>query len=201
MRVIAGDLGGRRIVAPDGTSTRPTTDRVREAIFNSLGSAGLIEGALVADLYAGSGAVGIEALSRGAAHCTFVERDRAALRALDQNLRTLGLTDRATVLSTDALTAAAAGLDVDIVLADPPYGFDGWDRLLERIRAGIVVAESARPLAAPSGWELTRARTYGRTHVSFLERREHTESNDETDVDSSVNPERGGPGQVDFPEP
>ena len=90
-RVVAGELGGRRLVSPDGTSTRPTTDRVREAIFNSLGSAGLIEGALVADLYAGSGALGIEALSRGAEHCMFVERDRTALRALEANLDALDL--------------------------------------------------------------------------------------------------------------
>ena len=78
MRVVAGELGGRRLIAPAGTSTRPTTDRVREAIFNSLGSAGLLDGALVADLFAGSGAIGIEALSRGAERCVFVERDRTA---------------------------------------------------------------------------------------------------------------------------
>ena len=80
MRVVAGELGGRRLVAPEGTSTRPTTDRVREAIFNSLGSAGVLEGAIVADLFAGSGAIGIEALSRGAERCVVVERARAALR-------------------------------------------------------------------------------------------------------------------------
>ena len=87
MRVVAGELGGRKLVSPEGTSTRPTTDRAREAIFNALGSAGLIDGALVADLFAGTGAVGIEALSRGAAHCTFVERDRNALRALEEKCR------------------------------------------------------------------------------------------------------------------
>ena len=82
MRVVAGELGGRRLVAPPGTDVRPTTDRVREAIFNSLGSLGVVEGAVVADLFAGSGAVGIEALSRGAAHCTFVENDRGPVTAL-----------------------------------------------------------------------------------------------------------------------
>ena len=91
MRVVAGEFGGRKLVSPEGTSTRPTTDRVREAIFNALGSAGLIDGALVADLFAGTGAVGIEALSRGAAHCTFVARDRAALRSLEDNIDSLGL--------------------------------------------------------------------------------------------------------------
>ncbi|MEC8503652.1 MAG: RsmD family RNA methyltransferase, partial [Actinomycetota bacterium] len=77
VRVVSGHLGGRKIEAPAGNHTRPTTDRVREAVFNSLGSMGVIEGALVADLYAGSGAMGIEAMSRGAAHCTFIENDRA----------------------------------------------------------------------------------------------------------------------------
>ena len=82
MRVVAGELGGRKLVAPRGDTTRPTTDKVREAVFNSLAGMGVVEDAVVVDLYAGSGAMGIEALSRGAARCTFVERDRDALRAL-----------------------------------------------------------------------------------------------------------------------
>jgi 16S rRNA (guanine966-N2)-methyltransferase len=169
MRVVAGELGGRRLVAPGGTSTRPTTDRVREAIFNSLGSAGILDGALVADLFAGSGAIGIEALSRGAARCVFVERDRAALRALDENLDALDLGDRAKVLSSDALSVAAS-LDADIVFADPPYEFDAWDDLLGRVSAGLVVAESGRTVDAPDGWRVTREKKYGRTRVTFLER-------------------------------
>jgi 16S rRNA (guanine966-N2)-methyltransferase len=169
MRVVAGELGGRRLVAPAGTSTRPTTDRVREAIFNSLGSAGLLDGALVADLFAGSGAIGIEALSRGAERCVFVERDRSALRALDDNLDALGLNDRAKVLASDALSAAA-GLDADIVFADPPYDFDSWDELLGRVSADLVVAESGRAVEAPEGWHLIREKKYGRTRVTFLER-------------------------------
>ncbi len=185
MRVIAGDLGGRRLVAPSGVATRPTTDRVREAVFNSLTSAGLIEGALVADLFAGSGAIGIEALSRGAEHCVFVERDRAALAALDENLTTLGLRDRATVRAADALTAVAA-LDADIVFADPPYGFDRWEELITRARTGLLVAESGAEIDAPAGWNVTRARRYGRTRVTFLERDEtgDAESTTTTAVDS-----------------
>jgi 16S rRNA (guanine966-N2)-methyltransferase len=101
MRVISGEFGGRRLVAPAGTTTRPTTDKVRQAVFNSLGSMGVIEGAVVADLYAGSGALGIEALSRGAERCVFVERDRAALHALRENIAALDLADRATVHATD----------------------------------------------------------------------------------------------------
>ncbi len=91
MRIVAGELRGRRLVAPGGDATRPTTDRVREAIFNALGSLGVVDGALVVDLYAGSGALGFEALSRGAEHCTFVERDRAALSAIEANRAELGL--------------------------------------------------------------------------------------------------------------
>jgi 16S rRNA (guanine966-N2)-methyltransferase len=169
MRVVAGALGGRKLIAPDGTSTRPTTDRVREAIFNSLGSAGVLEGALVADLYAGSGAVGIEALSRGAGHCVFIERDRAALRALDQNLTALELGDRSRVLRGDALSLAPS-LDVDIAFADPPYDFDRWDELLEAVTAGLLVAESGSEIVGASGFTVTRAKRYGRTRVTFLER-------------------------------
>jgi 16S rRNA (guanine966-N2)-methyltransferase len=169
MRVVAGELGGRRLVAPAGTSTRPTTDRVREAIFNSLGSAGLIEGALVVDLYAGSGAIGIEALSRGADRCVFVERDRSALHALDENLDTLGLHERSKVLSADALSVVAS-LDADIVFADPPYDFDAWPELLARVSAPLLIAESGAAIDAPAGWSVIREKKYGRTRVTFLER-------------------------------
>ncbi len=169
MRVVAGELGGRRLVAPEGVSTRPTTDRVREAMFNALGSAGVLDGAIVADLYAGSGAIGIEALSRGAERVVFVERDRAALGALRANLDTLGLTDRSRVLVTDVL-AAASTLDADIVVADPPYDFDAWDRLLDLVRADLVVAEAGAAIEAPDGWTVTRSKRYGRTWLTFLER-------------------------------
>jgi 16S rRNA (guanine966-N2)-methyltransferase len=169
MRVIAGELRGRRIEAPPGQSTRPTTDQVREAVFNALGSLDLVRDATVADLFCGSGAVGIEALSRGAAHCTFVERDRAALATLRRNLRQLGLIDRVTVLAGDGV-ALAAGLQVDLVLADPPYDFDRWDELLARLDAPFVVAESGHAVEPPDGWAAVRSRRYGRTWITFLER-------------------------------
>ena len=169
MRVVAGELGGRKIVSPDGTSTRPTTDRVREAIFNSLGSSGVLDGALVADLFAGTGAVGIEALSRGAERCVFVERDRAVLRVLEENLDTLGLRDRSKVITSDAMATASA-IDCDIVLADPPYGFDAWAELLRVVRADLVIAESGRSIDCPEGWKITREKKYGRTMVTFFER-------------------------------
>jgi 16S rRNA (guanine966-N2)-methyltransferase len=172
VRVVAGELRGRRIVAPAGATTRPTTDRVREAVFNALGSLGVIDGAAVADLYAGSGAMGIEALSRGAASCTFVERDRDALRALRENIDSLGLAERSRVTGGDVLAVAAA-VHADVVFVDPPYDFDAWERLLTALRAPFLVAESGRPLGetalAASGWAPTRAKRYGRTWVTFLQ--------------------------------
>jgi 16S rRNA (guanine966-N2)-methyltransferase len=169
MRVVAGALRGRRIEAPPGNDTRPTTDKVREAVFNALGSLDLVRDATVADLYAGSGALGIEALSRGAAHVTFVERDRTALRTLRDNLRTLELDDVSTVVAGDALVMGR-NLDVDVVLADPPYGFDRWADLLATTRAAFVVAESGREIDPIPGWAASRSRRYGRTWVTFLER-------------------------------
>lgn len=169
MRVVAGELRGRRIVAPAGRDTRPTTDRVREAIFNALGSAGLVQGALVADLYAGSGALGIEALSRGAERCVFVENDRTAIASLEENIDHLGLGARSTVMRSSALTVAA-GLDVDLVLADPPYGSAVWPDLLAVIRAPFVVAEADVTVEPTEGWRVLRTRRYGRTWVTFLER-------------------------------
>ncbi len=169
MRVVAGEFGGRKLVAPPGTATRPTTDRVREAIFNSLGSAGIIHGAIVADLFAGSGAVGIEALSRGAERCIFVESGRDALRSLDDNLSTLDLHGRSKVIRSDALIAASS-LDVDIVFADPPYDFGDWPRLLDAVRCDLVVAESGRSFECPEGWLATKQKKYGRTVVTYLER-------------------------------
>jgi 16S rRNA (guanine966-N2)-methyltransferase len=123
VRIIAGSRKGARIFAPRGTDTRPTGDRVREAAFNLIGP-GRTEDAMVLDLFAGSGAMGLEALSRGAAHATFVESDREACRTINRNLDKLGLND-ATVLCQDAQTAlradARGGTRYDLVLVDPPY--------------------------------------------------------------------------------
>ncbi len=134
MRVVAGSARGRRLEAPEGESTRPTGDRVREAVFNSLHSLGAVEDATVLDLFAGSGALGIEALSRGAAHATFVDTDRRAIGAIEANLAATGLAERATVLRADAdsvvARAVAEGRRWDLALLDPPYAFDGWADLL-----------------------------------------------------------------------
>ena len=121
MRIIAGSRKGARIFAPKGRETRPTGDRVREAAFNLIGP---VDGMEVLDLYAGSGAMGLEALSRSAAHVTFVEADREAAQTILRNLEKLGL-DNASVLREDAArrlaTDAASGRRYDLVLIDPPY--------------------------------------------------------------------------------
>jgi 16S rRNA (guanine966-N2)-methyltransferase len=176
MRVVAGELGGRTLVAPDGQTTRPTTDKVREAVFNSLASMGVLEDAAVADLFAGSGALGIEALSRGAARCSFVERDRNALVALRANLAALDLGDRTSVVVDDALVWLAAARGFDLLLIDPPYRFEGWTALLDRARAcgaWMAVCEAETEITATThgpSWSARRSKRYGRTHVTILER-------------------------------
>jgi 16S rRNA (guanine966-N2)-methyltransferase len=170
IRVVSGEFGGRKLLVPDGVGTRPTTDKVRQAVFNSLDSAGLIDGAVVADLYAGSGALGIEALSRGAATCVFVERDRAALKALRANIATLGLESRTTVVTSDVPAWAPAMRGVDLALIDPPYEYDAWDQLLTILQVPYVVAEADHEIGAPAGWEVLRSRRYGRTWVTQLQR-------------------------------
>jgi 16S rRNA (guanine966-N2)-methyltransferase len=170
IRVVSGEFGGRRLVVPDGLATRPTTDKVRQAVFNSLDSAGLIDGAHVVDLFAGSGALGIEALSRGSASCVFVERDRAALQALRANIAALGLEGRTTVVSSDVPAWVPALRGVDLALIDPPYEFDGWDRLLTVLQVPYVVAEAGHEIEPPTGWEALKSRRYGRTWVTQLQR-------------------------------
>ncbi len=172
MRVVSGDLGGRKLVTPDGSDTRPTSDRVREAMFNSLFSLDAIEGARVLDAFAGSGALGIEALSRGALHATFVETGRNALAALRENIETLQLGAQGRVVPGDALAhlerIAAEGEVYDLVLLDPPYGFDQWDELLAAVPVGArVVIESDREVVVPDSWEVHRRKRYGGTVVTL----------------------------------
>ena len=172
MRVIAGTRGGRRLVAPDGAATRPTGDRVREATFNALNSLDALAEAEVLDLFAGSGALGIEALSRGAAHATFVDDDRRAIEAIEANLATTGLADRATVVRGSARRvlddAADRGQRWSLALLDPPYAFDGWAALLAALPAELAVVESDRPVAVPEPWRAIRERRYGATLVAIL---------------------------------
>jgi len=172
MRVVAGSMGGRRLATPGGDATRPTSDLVRGAIFNSLSAQGVLEGAVVVDLFAGSGALGIEAVSRGATSVVFVERNRATAGVIKGNLAALGIGPQARVEVVDVLAWADRGGrgPVDLVLADPPYSFDQWERLLAALvtfPTALVVAESDREIAAV-GWDVRSVKRHGGTVVSQL---------------------------------
>jgi 16S rRNA (guanine966-N2)-methyltransferase len=163
VRVVAGSAGGRRLTVPPGVTTRPTADRVREATFNALGSLGVVEGAIVLDLFAGSGAMGIEALSRGAASATFVDTDPRAVAAVRANLEVTGLADRATVVRADVARFLAGAGHVDLAVLDPPYATDDrtWAELLNGLHADVAVLESDREVPLPGSWGILRSRSYG----------------------------------------
>jgi 16S rRNA (guanine966-N2)-methyltransferase len=168
VRIVAGTARGRRIEAPRGIDTRPTTDRVREALFNALASMDAIENAAMIDLFAGTGALGLEALSRGARHVTFVERDRPTMEVVRRNVEALGFGDRADLVIADALEHLTRAEAVDVLLCDPPYTFDRWTELLASAPASLVVIESDREVPPPPGWEMTRQKRYGTTVVTIL---------------------------------
>jgi 16S rRNA (guanine966-N2)-methyltransferase len=169
MRVVAGELGGRRLVAPRGWRVRPTSDRVREAVFSALGD---VEGMRVADLYCGTGALGIEAISRGAAEATLVDRD---IRGALGNVRSLELNDRIDLVRADVLSwLKRGGAGYDLVFIDPPYklahrlGPELDTHLPSRLaKGGRVIVESSarRPLSL--SLPLLRERRYGGTLVTF----------------------------------
>jgi len=134
MRVIAGEWGGRKLTAPKGDATRPTADRTRETLFSMLTSRlGSFEDLRVADLFAGSGALGLEALSRGAAHCLFVENERAALDSIRANIDTLDCQDRTTIESGSATALRPAREPYDLLLLDPPYRTGAGEVALDRL--------------------------------------------------------------------
>jgi 16S rRNA (guanine966-N2)-methyltransferase len=174
MRVIAGELGGRRLRSPRGTGTRPTSERVREALFSMLGD---VSGLRVLDLFAGSGSLGIEALSRGAAAATFVERSPRALAALRGNITALGLAERARVVEGDALTALRLPGKYDLIFLDPPYAAAAGPLAgaLARGLAGVlaaggrVVSESDRRAPLELELPLRRERRYGDTMIRIHE--------------------------------
>jgi 16S rRNA (guanine966-N2)-methyltransferase len=172
MRVIGGEFRGRRLAAPANPAVRPTTDRVREAVFDILFSLGGVDGLQVADLFAGSGAFGIEALSRGAASVTFVERDPIALATVRDNLASVGLGDAertgdATLIRADVGSwVASTAARYDLVLCDPPYDYEDWDQLVGRLPADLAVLESGREVAAPPGWGVIKSKRYGGTIVT-----------------------------------
>jgi 16S rRNA (guanine(966)-N(2))-methyltransferase RsmD len=184
MRVVAGRLRGRRLHPAKGRATRPTTDRARAGLFDWLGAR--VEGARVLDLYAGTGSLGIEALSRGAGHVTFVERDAAARAALSRNRDELDLGDCSRVLAADVARAlpalASAGERFDLVFADPPYAsreadaLAGSPALSAVIASGgaLVLERGAREPVAPAGGGLVLAdsRAWGEARFDRYERRE-----------------------------
>ncbi|HEX9969253.1 MAG TPA: 16S rRNA (guanine(966)-N(2))-methyltransferase RsmD [Acidimicrobiales bacterium] len=165
MRVVGGSARGRALRSPKGDDIRPTSDRVREAVFNMVESRGGVDGATVADLFAGTGALGVEALSRGAEHVAFVDKDRQASDLIKANLDFLGFADRATIVRTDVLRWIAATPKVDVAFADPPYEFDQWPAVLDGLRAELVVLESDRELDLGERWRLLRCKHYGSTVV------------------------------------
>ena len=186
MRITGGSWRGRRLAVPRGRDVRPTNDRVREALFailqhNDFGRPGgpVLPGdeTRVLDACAGSGALGLEALSRGAAHATFLDTDAAALAACRANLRALGIADRATALSADALRPPRPAAPVAIAFLDPPY-FSGLgpQALTALAKAGwlalgaiCVVEHAARErFAAPEGFELLDERHYGAAGIALV---------------------------------
>jgi 16S rRNA (guanine966-N2)-methyltransferase len=169
MRVVGGEYGGRRLAAPRGRSTRPTSERTREAVFSMLGD---ISGARVLDLFAGSGALGIEALSRGAAHATFVDSGPAAVTVIRRNLEQLGLGECALIAKLDVRALGPVGEAYDLVFVDPPYPqANPLGPLLARelparvTPGGRVVSESDRRSPLELGLPMIRERRYGDTLI------------------------------------
>src|SRR5271166_4591915 len=177
MRIVAGTWRGRALIAPQGTTTRPTADRVRQALFDILlhakwGGREAVEGVRVLDVFAGTGAFGLEALSRGAAHTTFIEHDRAALAALRANIAACRAEQHCTVLAIDAL-ALPPGEPAELVFLDPPYHRHLVPRAVARLRAvgrvaagALLIAETARDEPPPTPQALAE-RCHGGARISF----------------------------------
>jgi 16S rRNA (guanine966-N2)-methyltransferase len=180
VRIIAGSAKSIPLRFPKGANTRPTTDAMREALFSSL--ADRVEGARFADIYAGSGSVGIEALSRGAEHCVFLDRDARCAAAIAANLRAAHLEDRAAILRGDAgrlwSAACAAYGPFDVVFADPPYGLESFEGLLARLvegwegvaTGGLVVVQCEVDGPPRCSVQPDRRRKHGSTEVWTFER-------------------------------
>lgn len=185
MRIVGGTLKGRRLVAPKGEGTRPTSDRVREALMSSLVNrlGADLGGGTALDLFAGSGALGLEAISRGASRAVLVEKDRSALQAIAANVETLGVEERVTVVSSDALTAGLKRAQTlgpfALLFCDPPYRIDQGKvaRALEALgRSGAVASGAALAwehsaggaVPEPRGFAQERTYRYGDTAVTLL---------------------------------
>ena len=173
MRVVAGKAGGMRLSAPKGVDIRPTSDRVKEAVFNSLHSRSAIEGAEVLDLFAGTGPLGIEALSRGAKKATFVDESSESLELVKENLKKAGFEKNSEIIKGDSLDwLQKSSKSSDLVLLDPPYGFENWAELLDTLlqkRPGIAVIESNREIDPGPKWHVDSIRQYGSSVVVVID--------------------------------
>lgn len=180
MRIIAGEWGGRRLTpvgkGDAGAHLRPTPDRVRESLFSSLVARDVLKGARVLDLFAGTGALGFEAVSRGSQNVVFVENGRVGQKLISENIKLLNAADRCRLIKHDAtrLGPSDAG-EFDLVFLDPPYGKDLGARAVVNARdqgwfteTCVIVWEEAQAMPAPSGFTLVDQRRYGTTHVTLL---------------------------------
>ncbi|MEE4200207.1 16S rRNA (guanine(966)-N(2))-methyltransferase RsmD [Erythrobacter sp.] len=177
MRIIAGTHRGRKLEAPRGQATRPTADRTRETLFSMLASRlGQFEGLRCADLFAGSGALGLEALSRGAAHCLFVEQERAAIAAIRANLTALDLAGAATLVEGSVMALRPASEPLDLLLLDPPYGTGAGEVALDRLlrlgwigEATWIALETGRDEAPEvKGLACKASRRVGKARLTLL---------------------------------
>lgn len=186
MRIIAGDWRGRRLTSVGkgdaGAHLRPTTDRTRESLFNMLAGGRFgdpFDGARVLDLFAGTGALGLEALSRGATHLTLVDDGRMAGRLIRENIKLLGCADRARLITQNATRLPRAETACDLIFLDPPYGKDLGGKALASARAlgwiapgAWVIWEEQSPQDAPAGFDVMDTRRYGDTHITVLQAQE-----------------------------
>lgn len=179
MRIIAGQFRGTRLAAlgkgDAGAHLRPTTDRVRESLFSVLNARLDWDGVRVLDLFAGTGALGLEALSRGAEHVTFVENGRVGQKLLGENIAKLRAQDHCAVLRADATRLPVAKQACDLVFMDPPYGKGMGDKALASAQAqgwitseALIVWEERTPQPAPAGFSPLESRRYGDTHITLL---------------------------------
>jgi len=173
LRIISGSLGGRLIAAPDGKKTHPMSERIRNALFNSLGD---VEGLRVLDAFAGTGALGIEALSRGAEHATFIERDRLAQKILQENIESLGIAENAKIIKAPVASwiNTYEGPKFDLILADPPYHDPQFSTALKLTGLlkpnGLMVLSHAGRSESPSesGVVVVDNRGYGNAALTYF---------------------------------
>lgn len=178
IRIISGAYGGRKLEAPDGSRTHPMSERARGAMFNSLG--GLVDGAEVLDAFAGTGAVGLEALSRGAAHATFIERDRVAQKVLAANITTLGVEEQVKLVRTTVANwlDTVNDQEFDLIFADPPYHdpqLSTASKLLSLLKPGghMILSHPGRgEVPTKNGVVVVDNRSYGNAFLTFYRREE-----------------------------